>query len=332
MIAKDTRPIGQKTGKPIFKADIEENTVVADIVDGPYPMRKMVSILLNMSGSFSTYNNSMTVVEATFDREIRKVTDIDKLNFKLDEETQSVKELWHSLADVVTGRVRDNEDGNYPILMRIQQLVSIQALVTALFESHIHLLNDGTQTEFDMLMHKVLNLLPEAELDESSDGEIIIHTKLQTLKDGSLQKFEPDSEGEVLKGQSRYPNLSKYIKYLLQHKNDVRPQLTKILDDISSYKFVAQCIPDFPNILDYDTPINEHHQVLQDRALLEMQQIKSDLHLTRIAYTEEVEEGQFEELGLSTHPLTLKHGNDPGICKDCGQGGLCVCDDVHLME
>ncbi len=49
---------------------------------------------------------------------------------------------------------------------------------------------------FDELMRKVLAIMPDAQLDEDNDGQIVIYTDLEETPNGQLRKFvvPPDPE------------------------------------------------------------------------------------------------------------------------------------------
>jgi hypothetical protein len=58
-------------------------------------------------------------------------------DFKLNASTQSVGELWESIATIAQGRVNDNNlPGDYPLSLRKRQLESISSLVITLELSH----------------------------------------------------------------------------------------------------------------------------------------------------------------------------------------------------
>jgi len=63
-----------------------------------------------------------------------------KLTFAKDEETQTIEELWISLAKLSANIVEDNKhsnySGEYPIWVRQIQLVGITALVKCIEETH----------------------------------------------------------------------------------------------------------------------------------------------------------------------------------------------------
>lgn len=63
-----------------------------------------------------------------------------QLNFKKDEDSQIIEELWISLAKISSNIVNDNThlnyEGEYPIKIRKIQLTSIKALVNAIEQTH----------------------------------------------------------------------------------------------------------------------------------------------------------------------------------------------------
>jgi hypothetical protein len=63
------------------------------------------------------------------------------LDFKLDEETQNVSELWESVAKISTGRVKDNKaSSTYPLATRLRQLNSLSVIVDCLKKTHAAML------------------------------------------------------------------------------------------------------------------------------------------------------------------------------------------------
>lgn len=58
--------------------------------------------------------------------------------YKLNNDTQSVAELWESIRRLSTGRCADNNANfdDYPLAWRCRQLDTLKALVQALEETH----------------------------------------------------------------------------------------------------------------------------------------------------------------------------------------------------
>lgn len=64
-----------------------------------------------------------------------------EFDFKLDNDHQSIEELWSSLSTIVSGRVADNRltadsGGDYPLTIREKQLMTIETMVTVMKETH----------------------------------------------------------------------------------------------------------------------------------------------------------------------------------------------------
>lgn len=58
-------------------------------------------------------------------------------NYRLDTNTQTVAELWESVAKLAAGRVADNKlCDSYPINVRQAQLMSLKGLVQRLEQTH----------------------------------------------------------------------------------------------------------------------------------------------------------------------------------------------------
>lgn len=67
--------------------------------------------------------------------------------FSLNEDTQSVSELWKSIADLSQARVVDNAKSPvYPLPTRVMQVASLRALVSKLEETHV---------QMDLLQHTI---------------------------------------------------------------------------------------------------------------------------------------------------------------------------------
>lgn len=52
---------------------------------------------------------------------------------------------------------------------------------------------------FDDLMRKILDVIPDATLDEDNEGQIVIYTGLEEDAQGNIRQFEPppdDDEGD----------------------------------------------------------------------------------------------------------------------------------------
>lgn len=63
---------------------------------------------------------------------------LNSLDYRIDEQAQSVSELWISISDLATGRVKDNiSTGSYPLAIREMQLITLENLVGALRNAHI---------------------------------------------------------------------------------------------------------------------------------------------------------------------------------------------------
>lgn len=60
------------------------------------------------------------------------------LSSSKDNDTQTIEELWISIAKLAAHVVEDNKlyNGSYPLRVREQQLVSIKALVNVIQETH----------------------------------------------------------------------------------------------------------------------------------------------------------------------------------------------------
>ena len=59
------------------------------------------------------------------------------MNYRLDDNTQTVGELWESIAKLAAGSVADNKVcDNYPFRIRQSQLESLKELVKSLDDSH----------------------------------------------------------------------------------------------------------------------------------------------------------------------------------------------------
>lgn len=60
------------------------------------------------------------------------------MDFAIDNDTQSIKELWESVAKMGSHVVNDNikSDGDYPLSVRKMQLASLKTLVSTLEMSH----------------------------------------------------------------------------------------------------------------------------------------------------------------------------------------------------
>lgn len=59
-------------------------------------------------------------------------------SFSVDSDTQTVSELWQSIAKLSQGRVEDNNKSeSYPLSTRIRQIDDIKNLVVALEKSHL---------------------------------------------------------------------------------------------------------------------------------------------------------------------------------------------------
>ena len=62
-----------------------------------------------------------------------------KLTDRVDENTQSIGELWESVEQFAYNRVADNrlyDDNKYPIEVRIAQMATLRVLVKAIDEFH----------------------------------------------------------------------------------------------------------------------------------------------------------------------------------------------------
>lgn len=71
------------------------------------------------------------------------------MDFAIDNDTQSIKELWESVAKMGSHVVNDNikSDGDYPLSVREIQLTSLKTLVTAIEKTHHALAIDAKLTE-----------------------------------------------------------------------------------------------------------------------------------------------------------------------------------------
>lgn len=45
--------------------------------------------------------------------------------------------------------------------------------------------------KFDELMSKILEIMPNATLDEDNHGQIIVYTDLEETPDGHIENFQP---------------------------------------------------------------------------------------------------------------------------------------------
>lgn len=48
---------------------------------------------------------------------------------------------------------------------------------------------------YNELMRAILKILPEAQLDEDLDGQIVIYSGLEEKPNGKLEKFSPREDG-----------------------------------------------------------------------------------------------------------------------------------------
>lgn len=72
--------------------------------------------------------------------------DIFNLNYSIDSSTQTIEELWESLAKFAQSRAKDNlkYDGCYPLEIREIQLPGLKSLVEAIEITHQKMMRDST--------------------------------------------------------------------------------------------------------------------------------------------------------------------------------------------